>query len=109
MMADRSRRISELVKRSAPNGRRPRLPTEYEDLLREVDLDMAACYASMEDMEGRLDGLAESIDEDLGRGGVIIGEIDREDSVVTHIKELGRDAEEEATSHRPSLVSVKKD
>jgi len=54
----RARRISAIVKRSAPDTSRPRLPDEMEKELECVDRDSAACYANLEDLSSRFADLA---------------------------------------------------
>lgn len=82
-----SQRIMALVKRSIPKARR-RLPDEYEEQLRETFAESAACYASMEDLSDRLDGIIEAVNDD----GVVLEAMDDDDnSTVTHISEVKRE------------------
>lgn len=56
--SSRARRISEIVKRSAPDTTRPRLPDELEHELEPIDRASAACYANLEDLSSRFADLA---------------------------------------------------
>lgn len=88
-----SQRIMSLVRRSIPK-RRPRLPEEYEEQLREVSAESAACYASMEDLADRLDDLVDQIESDAD--GVVFQEMAEDDSTVMDISEIKDDLDSEA-------------
>ncbi len=84
------RRVAALIKRSQPNRSRPRMPTEYEDALRESDEELATCYAAMEDLGASLDDLIVELDGD----GVVLEPFDDDDSAVTHIEEVADELDE---------------
>ena len=95
--------VSEIMKRAAPKADRPRLPTEYENILRPGDVARAECYARMERMTERLDEIARALDLDDSLDeaapsddslGIVVDVADGGDSLVNHIDEavmmLGR-------------------
>jgi hypothetical protein len=80
-----SERIMQLVEQSQPSQTRPKLPAEYEDLLQPIHAMSAACYASMEDLSDRIDRLAHKITD---ADGVVLEDMDDEDSIVNHIEDV---------------------
>jgi hypothetical protein len=85
--------VSSTVYKSSPNLKRPRLSTDSENRLAEVERKSAACYAGMETMTAQLNQLAADIDsEPCGRAASESGEgpesWDEDDSLVHSVIEL---------------------
>lgn len=96
-------RVMALVTQSRPTRKRPRLSSEFEEQLAEIDAQSAACYASMEDLGDKLASIAEVIGNG---GGVIVEEMDEDaDSVVTHLDEITN----ELRSSRDRLAAAPND
>ena len=98
-------RTRELVRRSAPKRDRPRLPEEYENQLHDIDREMAATYASMEDLEDRLDRCIDNLDDE----GVVMRAISQDDSLAVQIEDLSDEAEAVASEHMAVVVAVGED
>jgi division protein CdvB (Snf7/Vps24/ESCRT-III family) len=84
-LPDGSKRVMALVEKSRPNGQRPRMSSEFEAQLAEVDAQSAACYASMEDLSDKLDTIAQAITEEES---VVVMPLDDEDSAVHHLDDV---------------------
>lgn len=79
--------VSETVKRSMPSLTRPRLKTEAEDRLADIERKNAECYAGMETFTRQLTQIANDLNEDTG--GVpedVFG--DEENSLVISTNEM---------------------
>lgn len=74
--------VAETAQRSLPNPNRPRLKTETEERLAEVDRKDAAKYASMETFTHQFNAMAAALDSDA-----VPEEGDWEDSMVHHIEQ----------------------
>ena len=70
--------------RMAPDTLRPRLSTELEARLADVDRQSAACYADVEDMVANLEWLADTVTDE----GVVVEAISPEDSVAIHVHDI---------------------
>ena len=92
-----SRRVAALVENSVPNGKRPRISTEFEVQLGDTDRKLAGCYASMEDLEDRLDALAERLDSAESDGVVIATDAQDDISIVRHVVDLADEVREAST------------
>ncbi len=78
-----------LVERSRPSTNRPRLTDpELEARMAAMEAERAMDYAEREDVIDRLDRVAETIDESAD--GVVRVELDDDDSVVHHLRNLRR-------------------
>jgi Mg2+ and Co2+ transporter CorA len=88
--ASQQERIMALVRRSAPRKRDNRLPDQYEKLYQKTDTELAACYASIDDLDDRFDQVIDAIDDESE--GVVVDEFETfEDiSTVRHIHEARR-------------------
>lgn len=78
-------RTHQLVRRSAPNPDRPRLPDDDERVLADCDARNAACYAAIEDATDRLSRAVEDISAD----GVVFEPIDDPGSLPYHLRSGG--------------------
>lgn len=79
--------VSDMVRRSMPSLTRPRLKTESEQKLAEIERKSAECYAGMETFTRRLTQLAKDI-EDTDTGGIPAEFTGEEDSLVLSVDEL---------------------
>jgi hypothetical protein len=100
-LPDGAERLRELVKRSSPR-RRPRLPDEYEDRLLEVDREMAATYASMEDLSDRLEHCIESLDEQ----SPVVRHISHDDSLAVYVEDLADESDDARSERLPMICAV---
>lgn len=96
-------RVRALVRMSAPRAKRPRLPEEYESQLQEIDGEMAATYASMEDVTDRLDRCIEKLEED---NGAVVGYIDNDTSLAVHVEDLADEAGDARSERLPVIRAV---
>lgn len=90
--------VAETAQRSLPNPHRPRLSTDCENRLAEVDRRDAAKYASMETLTHQFNAMADAIEAEVvdepSDGVPSEGETFDDESLVHHIEEtraqLGR-------------------
>lgn len=54
-------RLAQVVIRSKPSSERPRLSTESENRLEEIEAEKAACYATMENTAAEFQALTEQL------------------------------------------------
>lgn len=83
LSADPIERTRQLVRRSAPDPHRPRLPEEDERVLADCDARNAACYAAIEDATDRL----KRATEDLSDDGIVFEPIDDPGSLPYHLQQ----------------------
>jgi len=95
-------RIRTLVKRSRSKRNRPRLPDEYENRLQEIDAEMAATYASMEDIGDRLTRCISKI----GNDEVVVRDIQGDHNLAAHLCDLADDAGDAVSNRLPMLCAV---
>lgn len=82
-------RTRHLVRRSAPNPERPRLPDDDERVLADCDARNAACYAAIEDATDRL----RRATEDISADGVVFEPIDDPGSLAFRLQSHDHDQE----------------
>jgi hypothetical protein len=78
------------VLRSAPNPKRPRLPTEVEERLAPLETKSAASYAGGEAACARADELIERLQDE----GVVAAELELDGSLAYAVSEAARMARE---------------